>query len=94
MRDRVQGASRLFVAGLLLLLATTEVSAAGKCRKSFGRGAAPTEQLARLQAWERVAQATGNWPIVTDTFRNESYTCAPVAGGWRCRGSILVCRGG
>ena len=93
MRKRVPGASRLFAAGLILMLATIEVSAAGKCRKSFGRGAAPTEQLARLQAWEQVAQVTGNWPVVTYTFRNESFACAPVAGGWRCRSSILVCRG-
>ena len=64
----------------------------GQCRKSYGRGAAPTERLARLQAWERVAQATGNWPVVTDTFRNETYSCVPIAGGWRCRSSILVCR--
>ena len=64
----------------------------GQCRRSTGRGVAPTERLARLQAWERVAQATGNWPVQTDTFDQERYRCGKQASGWRCQASIVVCR--
>ncbi len=31
--------------------------------------------MAKFQAWEIVAQLSGNWPIQTDTFRNERYKC-------------------
>lgn len=67
-----------------------------RCREMQGVGSAPTERLARLQAWERVAQATGNWPVVSDTFRRERYQCeraGPKPGPlWHCRSSIDVCR--
>ena len=63
-----------------------------QCRRTTGRGAAPTERLARLQAWERVAQATGNWPVQTDTFDRERYRCGKTDAGWRCQASIVVCR--
>ncbi len=45
-----------------------------------------------LQAWEIVAQTTGNWPIMSDTFRNERYKCAPDGSGWRCDSWIDVCK--
>ena len=64
----------------------------GACTVRRSRSWAPTETTARLQAWEVVAQATGNWPFVTDTFRNERYDCAPERGGWRCQVRIDVCK--
>ena len=63
-----------------------------QCRHSTGAGSAPTERLARLQAWERVAQATGNWPVVTDTFKQERYRCRKDGTLWQCRSSIEICR--
>ena len=41
---------------------------AGNCVRRGGRGWAPTAAMARFQAWEIVAQTTGNWPFMTDTF--------------------------
>ena len=67
---------------------------AEKCKTSVGRGSAPTERLARLQAWEKVAQATGNWPVMTDTFKKTTYHCGKAGESWRCQASILVCRNG
>lgn len=64
----------------------------GACTVKGGRGWAPTEAMARFQAWEIVAQTTGNWPIQTDTFRNERYRCKPEGAQWRCDSWIEVCR--
>lgn len=62
------------------------------CSPKRGRGWAPTEAMARFQAWEIVAQTTGNWPIMTDTFKNERYKCKPEGAQWRCDSWIDVCK--
>lgn len=62
------------------------------CTRKRGRGWAPTENLARFQAWEIVAQSTGNWPFMVDTFRNETYQCQPDGGQWKCLSQIDVCK--
>jgi hypothetical protein len=69
--------------------------AAGKsanCALKRGRGWAPTEAMARFQAWEIVAQTTGNWPFKTDTFKNERYKCKPDPAGYVCDSWIDVCK--
>lgn len=63
-----------------------------RCRQVAGVGSAPTERLARLQAWERIAQATGNWPVPADTLRKERYDCRKAGAIWQCRSAIEVCR--
>lgn len=65
---------------------------AGKCKTHYGTGYAPTESMAKFQSWEITAQVTGNWPIQTDTFRNERYRCKPQDSGWRCDSAIDVCK--
>ena len=62
------------------------------CAPKRGRGWAPTEAMARFQAWEIVAQTTGNWPIKTDTFKNERYKCKPDPAGYVCDSWIDVCK--
>jgi len=62
------------------------------CAPKRGRGWAPTEAMARFQAWEIVAQTTGNWPIMTGTFKNERYKCKPEGMGYRCDSWIDVCK--
>jgi hypothetical protein len=62
------------------------------CYNKKGRGFAPTRDMAKFQAWEIVAQITGNWPIQTDTFRNETYRCKQDSSGWVCISSINVCK--
>lgn len=64
----------------------------GNCAPKRGRGWAPTEAMARFQAWEIVAQTTGNWPIKTDTFKNERYKCKPDPAGYVCDSWIDVCK--
>ena len=88
-----------FTLGLALVgasapLAAPASAASPPCRRTVGQGAAPTERAARLHAWERVAQATGNWPVQTDTFAQEKYRCSKAAAGWRCQATIVVCRNG
>lgn len=65
---------------------------AGKCVTKRGKGWAWTEDLARFQAWEIVAQLSGNWPIQTDTFRNERYKCKKDGDGYTCLSWIDVCK--
>lgn len=62
------------------------------CVRKGGRGWAPTEAMARFQAWEIVAQTTGNWPFMVDTFRNETYKCQPEGAQWKCISRIDVCK--
>ena len=62
------------------------------CAPKRGRGWAPTEAMARFQAWEIVAQTTGNWPIKTDTFKNERYKCKTDPAGYVCDSWIDVCK--
>ena len=90
-------------AGCGLLLATTQIDdvaaqarkapvAKSQCSTKHGKGFAPTESMARFQAWEIIAQTTGNWPIITDTYKNERYKCAPDGNGVTCYSSIDVCK--
>jgi hypothetical protein len=65
---------------------------AASCELKRGRGWAPTEAMARFQAWEIIAQTTGNWPIKTDTFKNEKYKCKPDPAGYKCESAIQVCK--
>ena len=65
---------------------------ASNCELKRGRGWAPTEAMARFQAWEIIAQTTGNWPIKTDTFKNERYKCQPDPAGYKCESAIQVCK--
>ncbi len=62
------------------------------CAPKRGRGWAPTETMARFQAWEIVAQTTGNWPIMSDTFKNERYKCKTDPAGYVCDSWIDVCK--
>jgi hypothetical protein len=62
------------------------------CAPKRGRGWAPTEAMARFQAWEIVAQTTGNWPIMSDTFKNERYKCKTDPAGFMCDSWIDVCK--
>jgi hypothetical protein len=48
--------------------------------------------MAKFQAWEIVAQLSGNWPIQTDTFRNERYKCKKDGDGYTCLSWIDVCK--
>jgi hypothetical protein len=48
--------------------------------------------MAKFQAWEIVAQLSGNWPIQTDTFRNERYKCSKDGDGYTCLSWIDVCK--
>lgn len=73
-------------------LALAASPASAKCVTKHGKGWAFTEDMARFQAWEIVAQLSGNWPIQTDTFRNEHYKCKPDGSGYTCLSSIDVCR--
>ncbi len=85
----------------LLLAATQTVDVAAQARKApvakakcatkHGKGFAPTEGMARFQAWEIIAQTTGNWPIQTDIFKNERYRCRPDGWGVTCYAKIDVC---
>lgn len=90
-------------AGCALLLAAAQVddvaaqggkAARSLCATKHGKGFAPTEGMARFQAWEIIAQTTGNWPIQTDTFKNERYRCRPDGWGVTCYARIDVCRKG
>ena len=73
--------------------ATAIAADSRQCAKRTGIGWAPTEHLARLKAWEIVAQATGNWPIQSDRFQRTRYTCRPDHRGIHCVVAIDVCRG-
>ena len=67
-------------------------AAKGNCTTKYGKGYAWTESMARFQAWEIVAQTTGNWPIMFDKFRNEVYKCKPDGNGFTCLSKIDVCK--
>jgi len=66
--------------------------AAARCVTKRGKGWAWTEGMARFQAWEIVAQLSGNWPIATDTLRNERYKCKKDGSGYTCLSWIDVCK--
>jgi len=92
--------SKLIVAALAIASATLLVPASeaeakkggGSCVTKYGRGWAYSVSGAKFQAWEIIAQTTGNWPIATDTFRNERYTCRPDGSQVRCDAKIDVCK--
>lgn len=79
-----------------LLVPAEEAAAAGKkggnCVTKYGRGWAFSESGAKFQAWEIIAQTTGNWPFMSDTFKNERYTCKPDGSQIRCDAKIDVCK--
>jgi hypothetical protein len=79
-------------AGLALTSGFVTPAEAGRCVTKRGKGWAWTESMARFQAWEIVAQLSGNWPIQTDTFRNERYKCKPDGNGYTCLSWIDVCK--
>ena len=72
--------------------ASKKAAKSASCAPKRGRGWAPTEAMARFQAWEIVAQTTGNWPIKTDTFKNERYKCKTDPAGYVCDSWIDVCK--
>ena len=74
------------------LLTTALRGLASAAFTKHGKGWAFTEDLARFQAWEIVAQLSGNWPIQTDAFRNERYRCKPDGSGYTCLSTIDVCK--
>lgn len=90
----------LAVAGVALAPATAafaqqkakQAAAKGKCTTHYGRGWAPTESMAKFQAWEIIAQTTGNWPFATDKLTNERYTCKPDGAMIRCESKVDVCK--
>ena len=47
--------------------------------------------MAKFQAWEIVAQLSGNWPIQSNTFRNERYMQKD-GSGYTCLSWIDVCK--
>lgn len=65
---------------------------AGNCKTHYGTGWAPTQDMAKFQSWEITAQVTGNWPLMSDTFRNERYRCKTEGSGYRCNSAIDVCK--
>ena len=83
--------------GAVALPAPAEASkaakAAGKCETKRGKGWGFTEGQAKFQAWEIIGQTTGNWPIITDTYKNERYKCSPDGNGVTCYSWIDVCKG-
>jgi hypothetical protein len=89
-------ASTAVVLALGAALAVPAAEAAPKkgssCVTKYGRGWAFTESGARFQAWEIIAQTTGNWPFQTDTFKNERYKCKPEGSQIRCDAKIDVCK--
>lgn len=70
----------------------TVAAGKGNCVTKYGRGWAFTLDGAKFQAWEIVAQTTGNWPFQTDVFKNEKYTCKPEGSQFRCDSRIDVCK--
>ena len=85
------------LAGIAMMVAAAGLplapaAALAGCVTKHGKGSAFTEDIARFQAWEIVAQLSGNWPIQTDTFRNEHYKCKPDGSGYTCLSAIDVCK--
>jgi len=62
------------------------------CTMKHGKGWAPTESMAKFQAWEIVAQTTGNWPIATDKLIERKYKCKPDGSGVTCYSWVDVCK--
>ena len=71
---------------------TSQAEAKTVCKTKRGKGWAWTEGMARFQAWEIVAQLSGNWPFQVDTFKNEHYKCKKDGSGYTCLSWIDVCK--
>lgn len=69
------------------------VKTAGNCKTHYGKGFDFTLAGAKFQSWEITAQVTGNWPFMSDTFKNERYKCKPDGSGFTCQSTIDVCKG-
>lgn len=93
MRFKIQSAA-VVLAATALLVPAAEAAAkkGGNCVTKYGRGWAFSESGARFQAWEIIAQTTGNWPFMSDTFKNERYKCQPEGSQIRCDAKIDVCK--
>jgi hypothetical protein len=72
---------------------TKAAAASANCVTKYGKGWAWSLGGAKFQAWEIVAQTTGNWPFMQDKFRNEKYNCKPDGSGYTCYSRIDVCKG-
>ena len=72
--------------------ATRNAARASSCSRHYGKGWAPTEDMAKFQSWEIIAQTTGNWPIASDKLTNEKYSCKAEGGQWFCRSQVDVCK--
>ena len=70
----------------------TSADAAARCVTKRGKGWAWTEDMARFQPWEIVAQLSGNWPIATDKLRTERYKCKKDGSGYTCLSWIDICK--
>jgi hypothetical protein len=94
MKGKVAAIALCLAVGALLVPATGFVASAeaGRCVTKRGKGWAWTQDMAKFQAWEIVAQLSGNWPIQTDTFRNERYKCTKDGDGYTCLSWIDVCK--
>lgn len=71
---------------------TRDAKPSARCSRHYGKGWAPTENMAKFQAREIIEQTTGNWPIATDKITNEKYSCKPEGAQWFCRSQIDVCK--
>ena len=69
-----------------------KVPAGKNCVTKRGKGFAWSVDSAKFQAWEIIAQTTGNWPIATDKLVNERYKCAPDGSGYTCFSGVDVCK--
>lgn len=82
-------------AGLLLMPVTGAVGPAEAkmvCKTHRGKGWGFDQAQAKFQAWEIITQVTGNWPIATDTLKNERYKCKPDGNGVTCYSWMDVCK--
>lgn len=85
------------IAGLAVMPSTDAFAAkakaaGGNCETKRGKGWGFNEGQAKFQAWEIIGQTTGNWPIITDTYKNERYKCSPDGNGVTCYSWIDVCK--
>jgi hypothetical protein len=83
------GAAALFA---LAPIHSAEAAKGGACKTHYGKGWAPTLEMAKFQSWEITAQVTGNWPIQTEKFKNERYNCKADGSGYTCHSKIDVCK--
>ena len=85
---KISLAAALGVAGLVAWASMANAA----CVTKAGAGSGGDAASAKFQAWEIVAQTTGNWPIATDKLVHERYSCKPEGGQIRCDSKIDVCK--